>query len=144
MNSPLDFKSYQILKIDYTHTPSDKELPIDGKIPDPIPDIRVNSENKNEFIVTLNSKIVPETDKEAHQCPISLEIEVVGFFELVGEIEEEERSFHMGVSAPSMVFGIIRSWVSQITANSGFSPILLPSVQFGKVEEEEGENGEEI
>jgi len=137
MNSPVLFKNYQILKIDYTHTPSEEELPIDGKIPDPEPDIRVNPDNKNEFLVTLNSKILPETDIENHYCPIKLEIEIVGFFELIGEMEEEERDFHMSISAPSMLFGIIRSWVSQITANSGFSPILLPSVQFGNIEEDE-------
>jgi preprotein translocase subunit SecB len=35
-----------------------------------------------------------------------------------------------------MLFGIIRSWVSQITANSGIGPLLLPSIQFGQVMED--------
>lgn len=140
MNSPVNFKNYQILKIDYTHTPSERDLPIDGKIPNPEPDIRVNPDDKNDFIVKLTSRILPETDKEDHQCPISLEIEIVGFFELEGELEEDEKRFHMSVSAPSMLFGIIRSWVSQITANSGFSPILLPSVQFGNLDDDSKED----
>lgn len=136
MDSPVNFKSYQILKIDYQHTLSDNDLPIDGKIPDPEQEIRVNPDNKNEFAVILNSKILPETDKENHQCTVKLEIELIGFFEVEGELDQEERDFHMAISAPSMLYGIIRSWVSQVTANSGFSPILLPSVQFSQINTE--------
>lgn len=142
MDSPLNFKSYQILKIDYLHTPSDSDSPIDGKIPDPEMEIRVNPDNKNEFAVILNSKILPETDNENHQCPVKLEIEIIGFFDIEGEVDQEERDFHMAISAPSMLFGIVRSWVSQITANSGFSPIMLPSVQFADLGEEIDESEE--
>lgn len=132
MSSPVQFIDYQILRIDYRKNQADMEQPIDGIIPDPEMEVRVNPDNKNEFIVKLISKILPDQDKTEHNCPVELEMEIIGFFELSGEVEEGERDFHLGVSAPSMLYGIMRSWVSQITAHSGFQPIILPSIQFGQ------------
>ncbi|MDR9408828.1 MAG: hypothetical protein RI573_08280 [Balneolaceae bacterium] len=142
MKSPVDFKGYQILKINYVTSPVEEGLPIDGSIPDPEPDIRVNPDNKNKFAVILNSKIIPETDKEDHQCPLELEFEVLGHFELTRDLDEEERIFHMAVSAPSMLYGIVRSWVSQLTSNSEIGTIMLPSVQFADLGEEKDESKE--
>lgn len=137
MSSPLQFNGYQILRIEYQHTPSDKALPIDGTIPDPEPEIFTNQDNEQVFMVKLCSKILPESEQEHCVCPIRLEFEVVGFFELTEVLEEGEKDYHMAVSAPSILFGIIRTWVSQITAASGFTPLMLPSVQFGKPSSED-------
>lgn len=133
MSSPVQFLDYQVVKIDYRINEMDPDKPIDGYIQDPEMEIRVNPDNKNEFLVKLISRILPDKNKDQEKinCPYELEIEVVGFFELVGEVVEGERTFHMGVSAPSMLYGVIRTWVSQITAHSGFQSIMLPSVQFG-------------
>ncbi|MEX2409787.1 MAG: protein-export chaperone SecB [Candidatus Paceibacterota bacterium] len=137
MASPVIFIDYHILKINYCRNDTDTEKPIEGIIPDPELEIRVNPDNKNEFVVKLTSKILPEKKGSDQNCPFDLKIEAIGFFELEGEIDDEERNFHLGVSAPSMLYGVIRTWVSQITAHSGFNSIMLPSVQFGNLGTEE-------
>jgi preprotein translocase subunit SecB len=131
MSSPVQFNNYRILKIDFRSNEMDPDKPVDGHIPDPEVEIRVNPENKNEFLVKLISRIVPDQDQKKNNCPLELEMEIMGFFELIGELEEEERRFHIGISAPSMLYGVVRTWVSQITAHSGFSALMLPSFQFG-------------
>lgn len=113
------------------------EKPMDGIIPDPEMEVLVNPENKNEFAVKLNSKILPGKEDSGTNCPFELEFEVIGFFEIEGEIDEMERNFHFGISAPSMLYGVIRTWVSQITAHSGYHSIMLPSVQFANLGKED-------
>lgn len=143
MSSPVKFIDYHILRINYCRNDTDMEKPIEGIIPDPEMEVRVNPDNKNEFIVKLISKILPGKKDSDVNCPLELEFEVIGFFEIEGEIDEEERDFHFGISAPSMLYGVIRTWVSQITAHSGYHSIMLPSVQFadfGKKDVEEKDN----
>ncbi|MCC5906729.1 MAG: protein-export chaperone SecB [Balneolaceae bacterium] len=143
MSSPLKFIDYHILRIDYRRNDTDDDKPIEGLIPDPELEIGVNPDNKNEFYIKLNSKILSREKNSEVNCPIKLEFEAIGFFEIEGEIDEEERDFHFGISAPSMLYGVIRTWVSQITAHSGFHSIMLPSVQFadlGKNDEDKLDN----
>jgi preprotein translocase subunit SecB len=136
MSSPVQFINYHILRINYHRNDTDTDKPIDGFIPDPEMEVLVNPDNKNEFAVKLNSKIIPGKEGSETNCPFELEIEVIGFFEIEGEINEEERNFHFGISAPSMLYGVIRTWVSQITAHSGYHSIMMPSVQFAHLRKE--------
>lgn len=136
MSSPVQFLNYQIIRINYHQHDTDTEKPLDGIIPDPELELRVNPDNKNEFVVKLISKILPGKEGVGANCPFELEFEVIGFFEIEGEIDEEERNFHYGISAPSMLYGVIRTWVSQITAHSGYQSIMLPSVQFANLGKE--------
>lgn len=137
MASPVKFIDYHILKVNYCRNDTDKEKQIGGIIPDPELEVRVNPDSKNEFVVKLISKILPDEESSDQNCPFELEIEVVGFFELQGEIDDDERNFHLGISAPSMLYGVIRTLVSQITAHSGFQSVMLPSVQFANLGTEE-------
>lgn len=118
------------------------EKPIEGIIPDPEMEVRVNPDNKNEFVVKLISKILPEKKGSNGNCPVELEFEAIGFFEIEGDIDEEERDFHFSVSAPSMLYGVIRTWISQITAHSGLHSIMMPSVQFADLGNDNSEEEE--
>ncbi|HET8864426.1 MAG TPA: protein-export chaperone SecB [Gracilimonas sp.] len=145
MASPVHFTSYQILKLNYHFEPVDAEASIDGKVLNPEMNIRVNPDNENEFAVILESRIVPSTDSEKEKNhSIELEVKLVGYFELEEGLEDEEKALHIEISAPSMLYGVIRTWVSQISAHSGFTPIMLPSVQFAEfgnsTEDLEGDN----
>lgn len=137
MSSPVQFIDYHILRINYCRNDTDEDKPIEGIIPDPELEIRVNPDNKNEFVVKLISKILPEKEGSGANCPFEIEFEVIGFFEIEGEIDKEERDFHYGISAPSMLYGVIRTWVSQITAHSGYHSIMMPSVQFADLRKED-------
>lgn len=134
MGTPVHFNNYQILKLNYHFELADEEASIDGKVLDPEMQIRVNPDNENEFGIILESKIVPnvESEKEVSHS-IELEVKIVGYFTLEEGLEEDEKAFHIEVSAPSMLYGVIRTWVSQISAHSGFTPIMLPSVQFAEL-----------
>lgn len=133
MSSPVNFLGYQILRIDYQYQDPDESRPIEGKIIDPEMDIRVNKEDENDFMVKLVSQILPDSEEENHNCPVKLIFEVIGFFSIQEDIDEKERDFHIGISAPSILYGVIRTWISQITAHSGMNPIIMPSVQFGEL-----------
>jgi hypothetical protein len=90
MSSPVQFIDYHIIRINYCRNDVDMDKPVAGIIPDPELEVRVNPDNNNEFVVKLISKILPgENDNSSKNCPIELEFEVMGFFEIDGEIDEE-------------------------------------------------------
>ncbi len=144
MSAPVHFNSYQILKLNYHFEPADAESSIGGKVLDPEMEIRVNPDNENEFAIILESKIVPDMESEKKVShSIELEVKLVGYFTLEEGLTEDEKAFHIEISAPSMLYGVIRTWVSQISAHSGFTPIMLPSVQFAELGNDDTDSFEE-
>ncbi|MBO6620416.1 MAG: protein-export chaperone SecB [Balneola sp.] len=142
MSSPVHFLNYQIRRINYNVEDIDPENFGDGKVLDPDIELRFNKEDEDSFALILTSKLVSDDEsiKIGKKYPIDLEIELIGFFALEGEIDEDERNFHLQISAPSMLYGIMRTQISQLTAQSGFAPIMIPSVQFaGLINSEESD-----
>lgn len=74
-------------------------------------------ENKEiEFILTLRSTFYFETDKEIN--------------------EEFKDSSFTRISAPAIAFPYLRTFISNLTLNAGYKPILLPSYNFVGMSEE--------
>ena len=61
-------------------------------------------------------------------------MEMVFLFELVEDIDEKfKQSDFLTINAPAIAFPYVRSYISNLTLQSGFSPIILPSVNFVKL-----------
>ena len=74
-------------------------------------------------------ELVPENEANG----FLLKLKAVAHFEADAPIDEafKESSF-VKVSAPAIVFPYIRAYVSNLTLNSGYEPIMLPFLQFCK------------
>jgi preprotein translocase subunit SecB len=60
-----------------------------------------------------------------------LDVEMIFLFELDSEIDENfKQSDFPKINAPAIAFPYIRSYISNFTLQSGFAPIMLPSINF--------------
>jgi len=89
-------------------------------------------EEPNEFMVSLEVHIEeggqPETSPEA--VPYFIDVELMGVFQIRGEVEEKIRSWLMGFNAPAILYGIARAEMAHLTEHSRFGVFVLPSVDF--------------
>ena len=85
----------------------------------------INNDNQNLFISTF---IIDITDQE--EKLFSFQIKALGYFEILGTIDESVRKNFMNISAPAIVYPYIRSFISNTLLQSGMQPIMLPPMNF--------------
>ncbi|WP_418551477.1 protein-export chaperone SecB [Prevotella sp.] len=67
-------------------------------------------------------------------------LEMLFFFQVDQVIDEQfKQSDFINVNAPAIAFPYVRSYISNLTLQSGFDPIILPSVNFVKLNESKRE-----
>ena len=72
-----------------------------------------------------------------------LNVEAVFMFHLDDDIKEEFKiSDFPKINAPAIAFPYLRAYISNLTLQSGFEPVMLPSINFVNLvrESESGEN----
>ena len=82
------------------------------------------------FSVVFNVKLV-------HPEDFTLEVEYVTYFKTSESIDEEfKASTFPSVNAPAIAFPFLRSFISTLTLNAGYNPVLLPSINFSKIKKQ--------
>lgn len=85
-----------------------------------------SEENSKEFGIGFRINIKDEE--------FNILMEMVFLFELDEDIDEKfKHSDFLTINAPAIAFPYVRSYISNLTLQSGFSPIILPSVNFVKL-----------
>ncbi|MGM0635777.1 MAG: protein-export chaperone SecB [Bacteroidota bacterium] len=104
-----------------------------------------DTREENSFALKIG-QVFPE--KEKKQFVIIFDIDLKGkYFDLVFQVafifsteEEIEEEFKFSdfpkINAPAIAFPFIRSYISNFTLQSGFEPVILPSINFVKLAEE--------
>ena len=87
------------------------------------------------FRVSVLIDIYPSENQDFF-LPYDLELEVEGLFRFDSETEEDEIGYHLHNSCPTMLYGIARGIVNNITSQGFYGSVLLPSVQFSKIGEQ--------
>jgi len=94
---------------------------------------------KQSFTLSLGNSFSESSKKEfsiAFQIVIDdidfdLSLEMVFFFKLDSDVTEEfKTSKFISINAPAIAFPFVRSYISNLTLQSGLSTIILPSVNF--------------
>lgn len=81
--------------------------------------------------------IVFEVAIENPSKDFAMNTKITAHFESNMEIDEEFRnSSFTQISAPAIAFPFIRAFISNLTLNSGYNPIILPSFNFIKMAED--------
>lgn len=107
----------------------------------------LNENKREENSFDLKSEnIFPEEDKnifgvgfnlEINDIDFDLNIEALFMFKIDEDISEEFKlSNFPKINAPAIAFPYLRAFVSNLTLQSGFEPIILPSINFVKLAEE--------
>ncbi|NOQ64945.1 MAG: preprotein translocase subunit SecB [Methyloprofundus sp.] len=81
--------------------------------------------NSNEFVIIFKLSLNNEE--------FSLLLEYAARFSVDAEIDEEFKTSHfVKVNAPAIAYPFLRAYISNLTLNSGFLPIILPTINFTK------------
>lgn len=89
-------------------------------------------DNPRAFVVRLRLRIANESGKPA---PYNVDLESVGYFELLGEIPLEDREGIAKVNGASLLFSALRELLFSLTTRFPKGPLVLPSVNFHDLKE---------
>ena len=100
-------------------------------------EIREHISEKDKHKISLQITISQPDELEATGIlPFKLSLEIYGLFQLSHTVDDTERSYHLNVSAPSMLYGIARELIRIITSSGLTIAYLLPSVSFAEIASE--------
>lgn len=134
MRAPVQLLDYRIKKLHFDLM----EGPDDIKIDEAEYSIDVDFEifsfegDENRFKIELIVKVIPNQDAE-NPSPHNLELILEGLFDFSEELEEKEKNYHLNISCTTMLYGAARSIIHQLTGQTNYGSISIPSVQFSKV-----------
>lgn len=90
-------------------------------------DMAINAENNRLCQLTLKLQFQPAAEANT---PYRFTIEMLGAFRVLEVYPEEKQDRLLRVNGPSMLFGIAREIVRDITARGPYPALILPSVSF--------------
>ncbi|WP_349432088.1 protein-export chaperone SecB [Methylomarinum sp. Ch1-1] len=83
-----------------------------------------SNDHGTSFIISFNLSL---KSKEG----FNLSIEYIAFFETDEELTEEFKNSHFTKeNAPAIAYPFLRSFISTLTVNSGYGAVLLPTINF--------------
>lgn len=85
----------------------------------------INEDDKNDFAVIFWLSITNSIYKE-----FNLQVEANGLFFIEGEYDAITFKNFTEISAPSIVYPYLRSFVSTVALQAGLKPLFIPSVNF--------------
>lgn len=83
----------------------------------------LSTDNSHEFFIGFKVELRSEE--------FEIKVEFVFSFTTDSEITDEFRNSNfLSVNAPAIAFPYIRSYISNLTLQSGYNPVILPSINF--------------
>ena len=80
-------------------------------------------ENSREFMIGFKIGI--------YKADFDLKLEIVFVFEVDSDIDDDfKNSPFLKINAPAIAFPYVRSYISNLTLQSGYPPVFLPSINF--------------
>lgn len=94
---------------------------------------------KNSFNLSVGHSFSEDNDREfgigfiimIRDAEFSIKLEMLFLFQIDQHIDDDfKQSDFVKINAPAIAFPYVRSYISNFTLQSGFDPIILPSVNF--------------
>ena len=108
---------------------------------------RVSS--KHSFKLSIGHSFSDDNDKEfgigfiliIKDAEFKITLEMLFLFQVDQTIDDRfKQSDFIKINAPAIAFPYVRTYISNLTLQSGVDPIILPSVNFVKLNESRGED----
>ena len=80
------------------------------------------NENERKMRLLFEAKIDSE-NKALH-----IEVKAEGYFEFDSDISDNEKTLFFKTNAPAILFPYVRAYISTLSALSGISPVILPTL----------------
>lgn len=98
----------------------------------------LSEKNKKTFAIEFDFSLENKTKK------FLLKIKAIAHFATEEEIDETFANSHfVKVNAPAIAFPYVRTFISNLTLNSGYEPVILPAINFVRLAEENDSKGQE-
>lgn len=130
----LKFSEYQVDNIKYSVNKNFDKNKIMRRSPKIFYKI-ARDKNSDNFNIII-SAIFDSTNN----LPFHLQIDIRGFFETLNDFTEDEKLNIIISNGTAILFPYLRSIITDITSKSNFSPIILPTMNFSKIIEEDFKN----
>lgn len=76
----------------------------------------------NIYVCSLDVRVFNETNS------LNINVKLKGIFEFDNEIDEESKNNFFNVNAPAILFPYLRAYITSLTALSGITPVILPTI----------------
>lgn len=73
-------------------------------------------------------RLLLEVKIDSQNKAMHIEIKAEGYFEFEQDITEKEQKIFFNTSAPAILFPYVRAYIGSLTALSGVSPVVLPTL----------------
>lgn len=87
---------------------------------------RENLLNESEHLFKLDMS-VKVADKKGN---INISVKIEGVFDFDTDLTEEQKNSFFDINAPAILLPFVRAYISSLTSLSGFSHIILPTINF--------------
>lgn len=128
--SPLQLSRYFVTDLHFTVQPKfdpQKELGLTNDDFVIEPGVLCLGENQREWQVSLRVK---QQAKPDGNIPYAFSVEVISFFEVADGFPKERIQRMVETNAPSILYGILREVVRDITTRGPYAGLMLPPVSF--------------
>lgn len=129
MDNVLGFKGYKIKEIEfktnenfYLSDSDEVDLDLDFDMEKKIVDTNLE--------LTLTAKIFQNC--EELNKPFTIKVSIIGYFKFEDNLSDEIKKNLINVNAVAILYPYLRMLISNITANGGINPIILPVVNIAK------------
>lgn len=141
MKAPVQITDYRIKKLhfDITEEVDDFELEKASFSIDVDYELFKYEENPLRYKIDLFLKISPPVDDEM-PMPFNFELILEGLFLFESEMDDDEKSYHLNISCTTMLYGAARNIIHQLTGQTNYGSVSIPSVQFSKIAGEKHNN----
>lgn len=130
MDLQVQLKHIHFNEIEFKVNPLEKAIPIPLDTNLGI-GFAIAEDNKNRFAIIFDIKL---SDKDNI---FNLSLKATAHFETDKPIEPDFKDSPFAkINAPAIAFPYIRTFISNLTLNSGFNPIILPSFNFVRLAED--------
>lgn len=135
MNCAIQLNRYQIESVSVS--PNDQFVPdlksLTGDIATTI-SISPHKDDKRRFRLALHVKIQRSPGKEARFFPYEIDIKGRGYFTFEREYSPNDMEHVLRLNGASILYGLMRGQIAQITAQSVHGQFLLPTLNFVEME----------
>lgn len=99
-------------------------------------DIKISFDHSIEIDEILNKariKIGCYIFKDFKQAPFNLDLSITGYFKYDSECSIEEVEKLILINGIAILFPYLRAMITTITSNSGYLPIIIPTININKL-----------
>lgn len=125
----IKFNDIQFTELDYKVETFDKD--ITHELETSLSIVSMFSDDKKSFAIAFNITLQSKSQK------FKLKLKSIAHFSTQNDIDDEfKNSLFVDANAPAIAFPYVRTFISNLTLNSGYDPIVLPSFNFLQLAEE--------